>query len=183
MNASPRRGADRDLRREPGRSDWMRSSIPCEASIVSGRRALHAVRLADRGPHALLQRGTLVGQQAARLHAVGRAEVVGELVEPVAAEDVGDDDELGEVALQARREERGDPADRVGLAVVAAPAFESLEVVERRVPLVEGVVDDDLPSSVRRTERVIGQVARVADVAEDHVDGALACRARSPGAG
>jgi hypothetical protein len=41
------------------------------------------------------------------------------------------------------------------------------------VPLIEGVVDDDLPPSVRRPERIVGEVAGITDVAEDHVDGAL----------
>ena len=108
---------DRDLRRRsPGRSDWMRSSMPCEASIVSGaaRSTPYAWRIAVRRAAPAPSAGRTRSPRAC--DAIGVAEVVGELVEPLAAEHVGDDRPASlEVALQASREERGDPADRVGL--------------------------------------------------------------------
>src|SRR3954451_3854767 len=88
----PQRRADRDLRDETGtqRLDAVLDAVRGIDRL--GSRALDAVRLADRGQHALFQRGALVGQQPARLDSVGLAEVVGELIEPVAAKYVGDND-------------------------------------------------------------------------------------------
>ena len=140
---------------------------------MSGRRALYPVCLPDRGSHTLLESRALVGEQTAGLQRDQPGRGVRRTVQPVTAQDVTDDDQLRQVTLQARREESRDPTNRVGLAVVGAPPLESVKILERRVPLVERIVHNDLPSSARRSERVIGKVARIPDVPEHNIDGAL----------
>jgi hypothetical protein len=56
-----------------------------------GRGAFDAIGLSNRGSNALLQRGALIGEQPACLYPVGLVEMLGERVEAVAAQDVGDD--------------------------------------------------------------------------------------------
>ena len=137
--------------------------------IVGG--ADHAVGAAQR----LAQRG---GQRAAaalelRLGVVPvvRRQVGGDLAEPVAFEQVVDDDEGGQVGLAVLGEEVRQPDDGVLFAELSADLVHPAHVVRgEAVGFVERVVDDHADRAGVCLEPPDRHPVRVVDVVHQHLD-------------